>query len=84
MPTKNEIDQKIIDIIVSMHFRPMGWNDVHAGLFDFMDSLEFAELVIEIEDEFLISIPDDYPWSENTSVASVTSVVIGAINARSS
>jgi acyl carrier protein len=61
MATRDEIKEKVIDIVVDQ--LQIGRDQVQeaASLVDDLgaDSLDVAEVIMELEDEFDINIPDD-------------------------
>ena len=61
MATRDEIKEKVIDIVVEQLQISRDQVTEEASLVDDLgaDSLDVAEVIMELEDEFDISIPDD-------------------------
>lgn len=61
MATREEVKEKVIDIVVEQLQISRDQVTENASLVDDLgaDSLDVAEVIMEIEDEFDISIPED-------------------------
>ncbi|MFW5856394.1 MAG: acyl carrier protein [Planctomycetota bacterium] len=61
MATRDEIKEKVIDIVVDQLQISRDQVEEKASLVDDLgaDSLDVAEVIMELEDEFDINIPDD-------------------------